>query len=264
MSLITNHFYNTTLLITHYNRSRSLERLLATFRKMDVRFGEIIVSDDCSKNKHQTYLKSLQEQYRFRLVSTPVNKGLANNLNKGQDAVRTPYTLYVQEDFEPQEAFPEKLADALSILYEREDIDIARFYAYFNYPLLKNLKHGFSEMKFSIWKLGYRKFYAYSDHPHLRRSNFLQKFGKYREGIKSDRAEYLMMFSFLLKGGKGIFYNDFQSLFIQENSATEPSTVYRNYWRTAKNPIVTFIRDMYRHIRFNLDYFMFKLPQSSL
>ncbi|MCC6726188.1 MAG: glycosyltransferase [Saprospiraceae bacterium] len=263
MSLSTNHFYNTTLLITHYNRSRSLERLLATLKVMDVRFGEIIVSDDCSKNEHQNYLKYLQHQYKFRLVTTPINKGLANNLNKGQDAVRTPYTLYIQEDFAPQPSFPEKLADALSIMNQREDIDIARFYAYFNYPLLKNLKYGFSEMKFSIWKPGYKKFYAYSDHPHLRRSNFLQKFGRYKEGIKSDRTEYLMMFSFLLNGGKGIFYNDFQSLFIQENSSTEPSTVHRNYWRTTHNPIVKFIRNTYRHIRFNLDYLTLQFPNPS-
>lgn len=264
MQLFNYHFQNITLLVTHYNRSRSLERLLASFEKLNVQFGEIIVSDDCSKTEHQAYLKSLQGQYNFRLVTAPVNKGLANNLNKGQAAVKTPYTLYVQEDFEPQALFPEKLSDALGMMEERKDLDIARFYAYFNYPLLEAYKHGFSEMKFNIWKPGYKKFYAYSDHPHLRRSDFLKKFGSYKEGIKSDRTEYLMMFSFLYHRGKGIFYNDFQSLFVQENSAAEPSTVYRNNWRTSKNPFITFIRDIYRHTRFNLDYVMLKFPKSAV
>lgn len=258
-----NHFYNTTLLITHYNRSKSLERLLDAFKKLEVKFGEIIVSDDCSKLEHQNYLKYLQHHYKFRLVTTPVNKGLANNLNKGQDAVRTPYTLYVQEDFVPQAGFPEKLADALNMMSVRQELDIARFHAYFDYPYLHKIGKGFSEMKFHILKPGYKKFYAYSDHPHLRRSNFLQKFGRYKEGIKSDRAEYLMMFSFLLKGGKGIFYNDYQSLFRQENSSAEPSTVFRNNWRTTQQPVVKFIRDIYRHIRFNLDYFTMQIPKLS-
>jgi glycosyltransferase involved in cell wall biosynthesis len=258
-----NHFFNTTLLITHYNRSKSLERLLVAFKQLDVKFGEIIVSDDCSKPEHQNFLRYLQHHYQFRLVTTPVNKGLANNLNKGQDAVRTPYTLYVQEDFVPQEAFPEKLADALNMMSQREDLDIARFYAYFDYPYLKGIGKGFSEMKFNIWKLGYKKFYAYSDHPHLRRSNFLQKFGRYKEGIKSDRTEYLMMFSFLLRGGKGVFFNDYQSLFHQENSSSEPSTVHRNYWRTTHHPMVKLIRDLYRHTRFNLDYFTLRFPKLS-
>ena len=39
-------------------------------------------------------------------------------------------------------------------------------------------------MKFKIWYPGYKKFYAYSDHPHLRRSNFLEKFGRYSENTK--------------------------------------------------------------------------------
>ena len=41
-----------TLLITHYNRSNSLERLLNAFKALDVIFGDIIVSDDSSKEVH--------------------------------------------------------------------------------------------------------------------------------------------------------------------------------------------------------------------
>lgn len=247
-------FSGVALLVTHYNRSKSLERLLATFENQGCVFDEIVVSDDGSKPGHQEYLKQIQPRFNFKLILTPVNRGLGNNINKGQDAVTAPYTLYVQEDFEPAADFPQHFADAMAILEERPDIDMARFYAYFKYPYLTPIRNGFSEMKFKLWYPGYRKFYYYSDHPHVRRSNFLQKFGRYPEGKKGDVTEYTMMMNFLKKKGKGIYYDDFQGLFYQKNSSDEPSTMQRETWRTTGNPFISFIRDIYRHLKFNKDY----------
>ncbi|MFL9481428.1 glycosyltransferase [Chitinophagaceae bacterium LWZ2-11] len=246
-------FKGITLLVTHYNRSSSLERLLQSFKDLNCRFEGIVVSDDGSKPEHLNRLKELQNIYSFNLVTTPVNKGLGNNINKGQDAVTTPYTLYVQEDFVPKELFPEKLNNALVFLEERNDLDLVRFYAYFKYPYLKPYKNGFSEMIFKIWYLGYKKFYYYSDHPHLRRSSFFERFGRYPEGLKVEVTEYKMMMSVLKHKGKALFYEDYQGLFDQKNSSAEPSTVKRNFWRESNNPIITFARHTYRHVRFNLD-----------
>ena len=131
-------FENVSLLITHYNRSRSLERLLKSFVSLQCIFGEIVVSDDGSKQEHVDYISQLQKSFCFRLVTTPANKGLGNNINKGQDAVKLPYTLYVQEDFEPSASFPECFKNALAIMNERPDFDIVRFYAYFTYPYKKD------------------------------------------------------------------------------------------------------------------------------
>jgi glycosyltransferase involved in cell wall biosynthesis len=169
------HFKGVTLLITHYNRSRSLERLLLSFENLAISFEAIVVSDDCSKPEHQTYLQNLQLKHSFQLVKGPVNKGLGNNLNN-------------------------------------------------------------------------------SDHPHLRRSNFVQKFGKYREALKGDATEYGMMMSFLQKKGKGMFYNSFKSLLNQENSSLEPSTMKRNLWRESGNPLISKMRYVYRQLKFNVDY----------
>jgi glycosyltransferase involved in cell wall biosynthesis len=218
-------------------------------------FEDIVVSDDCSTQEHLKYIKSLQARFPFRLITTPVNKGLGNNINKGQDAVTTTYTLYVQEDFEPAPDFAEHFKDALEILDERKDIDVIRFYAYFKYPYLKPFRKGFSEMIFKIGYPGYHKFYYYSDHPHLRYSNFFQKFGRYAEGVKGDITEYRMMLSFLKHKGKAMLYEDFKGLFYQKNSATEPSTMKRNYWRESNNFLVNITREIYRHLKFNYDYF---------
>jgi len=252
--MATLHFGNVTLLVTHYNRSRSLERLLQSFKKLGISFGAVVVSDDGSEPAHLDYLKLLQDGLDFRLIAAEKNKGLGNNINKGQDAVTTAYTLYVQEDFDPMPAFAEHFADGLTIIDERKDIDLVRFYAYTNYPYLQPVGNGFSLMLFAIWKPGYRKFYAYSDHPHLRRSNFLQKFGRYAEGKKVEKTEYLMMMSFLRKKGKAVIYKNIHELFEQKNSPAEPSTVRRNFFRESQGWIITGMRHLYRHLKFNFDY----------
>lgn len=252
------HFEDITLLITHFNRTASLARELESFRNLGISFGDIVVSDDGSSADQLDKLKKMQEQHGFRLVTSPVNRGLGHNINKGQEAVRTMYTLYVQEDFVPQARFRTALPQALELLKE-DGLDMVRFYAYEKYPYLQPLAHGFSRMKFSPLLPGYKKYYYYSDHPHLRRSDFLKKFGRYAEGISGDQTEYRMMISFLKKRGKAAFYNDYTSLFVQVNSEEEPSTMKRNFWRESDNPVVTAMRHLYRHLKFNLDYlFMFR------
>jgi len=251
-------FSTVTLLITHYNRSQSLQRLLDTFKKQDIKFGDIVVSDDGSRPEHLDKLKEIAPAYNFRLITTPKNAGLGNNINKGQDAVTTPYTLYVQEDFDPFPGYAEHLQDALDIMEERPDIDMARFYAYYKYPYLKPLRKGFSEMMFAFSKPGYRKFHYYSDHPHLRRSTFFQKFGRYAEGYNIEKAEFMMTISFLKNKGKAIFYDDYKGLFDQLNTAAEPSTMKRGSLKLSENVLITFVRDIYRHLKYNYDYLMAK------
>jgi glycosyltransferase involved in cell wall biosynthesis len=250
------HFSDITLLITHYNRSKSLERLLIAFRDLNCHFASIIVSDDGSKDQHVAYAKKLQEQFDFELITAERNRGLGNNINKGQDAVKTPYTLYIQEDFIPSPIFPVKLTESIQAMNERKDVDMVRFYSYFKYPHLKPLPthNGFSEMIFSPFLPGYKKFYYYSDHPHLRRSNFLKKFGRYKEGVNPERTEYHMMMSFLQKGGRALYYDDYRNLFEQANSSSEPSTVRKNFWRNSQHLPIVALRELYRHVRFNMDY----------
>ncbi|QKZ14638.1 glycosyltransferase [Spirosoma sp. KUDC1026] len=246
-------FPDVSLLITHYNRSQSLERLLIAFLKLDCTFADIVVSDDGSKVEHQTMLRELQQQYGFTLVTTSTNRGLGNNINKGQDAVKTPYTLYIQEDFVPKPAFVERLEQSLGYMEKDQGLDYVRFYAYLTYPYLKPYGDGFSETKFSGWKPDYYKIYAYSDHPHLRRSTFLTKFGRYVEGMKVDKTEYRMCVSFLQNKGRALFYNDFKELFDQRNDVAEPSTVQRSRWMLSHNPFIKIVRNTYRQVKYNYD-----------
>lgn len=249
------HFPNVALLVTHYNRSHSLERLLEAFGGQGWVFDEIVVSDDGSTGEHQQQLQRLKEIYGFKLVTSQVNKGLGNNLNKGQDAVTATYTFYVQEDFAPSPGLPSHFANALAIMKEQSGFDITRFYAFFKYPYLQPYKYGFSEMKFGFWKAGYRKFFCYSDHPHLRRSDFLKKFGRYMEGVNGRHSEYKMMMAFLKHKGRALYYDNNKELFSHINSLNEPTTMpVEPSWKQSRKPVVKRLRDFYRYLRYYKDY----------
>ncbi len=247
----TYHFELVTLLITHYNRSKSLERLLKNFQEMKCSFGEIIVSDDGSNQEHESHLKYIQPQYAFKLISSPSNKGLGNNINKGQQAAQKPYTLYIQEDFVPKPTFPEHFKDALQFLEEDKTLDTVRFYSYYKYPYTKPFGKGYSEMIFkkAVWYTNHLKFYYYSDHPHLRRSNFLDKFGLYPEGLNGDVTEFTMSLSFLKNNGRGLLYDDINGIIDQVNSPAEPSTFQRRKWGESKNIFILAIRCVYLKFR---------------
>lgn len=247
-----------SLLITHYNRSKSLERLLESFASFGCTFGEIVVSDDGSNPDHISYIEDLQKRYEFRLIKAIKNSGLGNNINKGQDAVTKPFTLYVQEDFVPLPGFQRVLRDGLSILSDNEEADYVRFYSYFAHPKVRYYRDGFSEMIFDPWSPDTNKFHLYSDHPHMRRSSFTKKFGRYNETKHSDKIEFDMAIAFLRNKGKGYLYNDFKSVFDQVNSSTEPSTVKRDFWRNSNNGLVRLMRYFYRQYIFNYSYFLKK------
>lgn len=258
----THHFDQVALLITHYNRPQSLFRLLQQFADLGVSFGEIIVSDDGSQQKYRHDLALWSKTFNYQLIKAESNKGLGNNINKGQAAVKLPFTLYVQEDFVPKPAFVSNLNSGLESLISDHSLDIVRYYAYFNYPYTKPYLGMFREMRFKWYYLGYMKFYQYSDHPHLRRSTFLEKFGPYKEGVNSDYTEYSMCLSFLRAGGKGIIYEDIQANFDQVNDQKEPSTAtFRKDWKNSNNFFIKGLRKVYllaKTWKYHIDYFTSK------
>ncbi len=125
-----------------------------------------------------------------------------------------------------------------------KSIDYIRFWALSDkYPDLKPYGKGFSEMLYSFWDMNHLKFYQYSDTPHIRRSNFFEKFGRYKEGLKGDVIDYLMAISFIHNKGRGLFYEQFDQLFSHENSPDEPSTMRPMVtWRQKRNPGTLILR----------------------
>jgi glycosyltransferase involved in cell wall biosynthesis len=240
------HFTGVTLLITHFNRSKSLLRLLETLNKIFITFDEIIVSDGGSSDEHMLHVEELQQQFGFTLLTSPSNKGLGNTINMGQDAVKTPFILYIQEDFVPKAAFASALKDGFNIINTEEKWDLIRFYAFpwTPYPYLKDYKNGFSEMIFSLlpWYSNNQKFNVYSDHPHLKRATFPNKFGRYFETRNGDVTEMSMVRSFLKNNGKGLYFKNNKSLFEHDNPEDEPGLFRPD---TEKNKKYSEIKPLY-------------------
>lgn len=255
-----------TLLVTHYNRSRSLEHLLRRCAEENLKFKEIIVSDDGSKKEHLEYVKKLKDTYSFKLLGSNTNKGLGNNINKGQDAVKTPYTLYVQEDFEPTSEFMYNFGNALKLMDE-EDWDLIRFYTFpwAPFPYLKPYKFNYSEMLFrpQLRYLNHMKFRIYSDHPHLRRTSFLNKFGRYIENKPGDPTEYDMCLHFIRHGGKALMFVG-APLFLHENMAIEPNTMERSKWKLRNFFMIQFARSLYLTGKVISTTIRLKIPFKSL
>jgi len=246
-----NHFDNVALLVTHYNRSKSLERLLEHFEEVDCSFYEIVVSDDGSKEEHLSYVQNLKARFGFNLITAQVNRGLGNNINKGQNAVTAPFTLYVQEDFIPLPGCDEPIGTALNILESNKDIDTVRFYSYLDYTQKKEYNKDFSEMIFNHLSCNLDKFPMYSDHPHLRRSSFFNKFGAYSEMKNPEKTEFDMMISYLQNKGRGLLYNNFKTVFEQINTVSEPSTMQRTSLRDSNNIFIRAAKYIYRYSLFN-------------
>ena len=221
------HLNTTSLLITHYNRSESLSILLQRLEDLQIKFFEIIVSDDCSAEKHLNQLKNLRERFNFTLLTTPKNKGLGASLNALHNHASSDYLLYVQEDFVPGKALAAALDKGYKLLHNDPQWDLIRFYAFpwAQFPYQKKFKDGFNELVFSIspWYASHLKFFMYSDHPHLKRKNFAKKFGPYKENVKPDIAEQTMCRSFLKNNGKALYFEQNQTLFEHENTEEEPA-----------------------------------------
>jgi glycosyltransferase involved in cell wall biosynthesis len=219
-------FLGVTLLITHFNRSESLKRLLETLDRINISFEELIVSDGGSRKEHLDHVLELKEQFKFTLLTSAENKGLGNTINMGQDAVKTPYILYIQEDFVPKPAFVNAFKDGLAIMKEEQKWDLVRFYSFpwSPYPYLKEYKKGFATMGFSLlpWYTSHLKFHIYSDHPHLKRRSFPEKFGRYFEARNGDVTEMNMCRTFLKKNGQALYFRNFKALFEHDNPEDEP------------------------------------------
>ncbi|SEL34003.1 glycosyltransferase [Parapedobacter koreensis] len=250
------HFEKISLLVTHFNRSKSLERLLLKLKEIGISFHEIIVSDGGSEFDHLQYIEGLKKHTEFTLLTTPVNKGLGNSINVGQDRATTPYILYIQEDFVPKHQIKTAIKDGFEIMENEKAWDIVRFYAFpwADYPYLKPYRNGFSEMKFHLapWYTDHRKFFCYSDHPHLKRATFPQKFGRYFETLSGDITEMKMCRSFLRNKGRGLYYEQHGELFEHQNTQDEPGQVRldkRKFQKLRNNPVARSLFLKYRMLK---------------
>lgn len=190
--LLRNEVDVSVLFIT-YNRSDLLEISFHSVRDR-MEFGklrvEFIVSDDASDEAHLSRVRSLPFH---KHVLSAANMGLGNNCNKGIAAAEGRYILQVQDDceFVGDRTF---ISSAVQILQSDPEVGIVQ------------LTHQTPDVAHEMRCLGdgtrYRVFEndgiprkresgarPYSDQPHLKRRQFYEDIGPYREGASMSDME---------------------------------------------------------------------------
>ena len=182
-----------SILFITYNRSDLLEIAFQSVREgMD--FGnlrvEFVVSDDASDPAHLSRVRSLPFD---KHVLSAANEGLGANCNKGIAAAQGRYILQIQDDFEFVGA-RDLIFTALQVL--QTDCDVGIIQLTNETPGVPHevrcLPDGTRYLVFEndgIPRLRDTGARPYSDRPHLKRRQFCEDVGSYREGLRLDVME---------------------------------------------------------------------------
>ena len=181
------HDIDLSVLFISFNRSDLLEISFRSLRERADLCGlrvEFVVSDDASQEPHAVRVRVLPFDIH---VSESVNKGLGHNCNKGLRAARGAYILQIQDDCE-YVGTPAAVLQAVQILREDEEIGIVQLTRQTpNVPhVVRHLGDGTRYVVFTNDGVAKRRpsgSRPYSDQPHLKRREFCDAIGPYREGV---------------------------------------------------------------------------------
>lgn len=176
---------NVSVLITHYNRPEALLKCLQGFELLNFKNFEIVVSDDCSEQSVQEFLKTIKVD---KLILNEKNTGLASNLNRGLKACRGDFILYCQEDFIPQMELLYYIEEAIKII-KTDRADMCRLKANYTFPKLIPLTSKFKLIPKFSWKNFFYNTFQYSDNPFITRSDFFEDFGCFLDNVSGSYGE---------------------------------------------------------------------------
>ena len=188
--MINSKFPKVSVVFITYNRPDFLVEAINGIRNnCNYPNLELIVTDDCSKPPIGKYLKDLQIDIFAKSETT---QGLGANSNKGIQAAEGKYILHHQDDFEciSTEPFIEK---SIQIMQTHPDIGLVRLHHSTMFPNKIDcaLPDGtpYSILGFDQPKDMKNNIYIYSDHPHLKKSDFHDKSGYFTEGLEVGETE---------------------------------------------------------------------------
>ncbi|MFK7782438.1 glycosyltransferase family 2 protein [Psychroserpens sp.] len=227
-----------SILITHFNRPEALAICIEAIIKIEFPIPiELVVSDDGSQLK---YLDQLQDLPIDTLVTTPVNKGLASNLNRGIKACKGDYILYVQEDFIIKPEILNVLPESFELLNSKQ-LDMVRFRANYVFSHLIPLTNHVSRIpKFSIRNFNINTF-QYSDNPFLSTPAFFERLNYFLENSSGPYGETEFAIRVLKSKSKiGIADKNYFGANVESSSVMVTETVKkrlgfkRKIWRFAR------------------------------
>lgn len=176
-----------SVLLVTYNRADLLEQTFHHLRERLNTSGltlEYVITDDASASEHLEKVLALPAG---KHVTTPVNRGLGNNCNKGIAACAGKLIFQLQDDWEflgPADV----LKTAMRILDADPEIGVVQLIdAVPELPHeLRTLADGTTYRAFANDGLSQRRpsgARPYSDQPHVKHRQFIHDIGPYQEGV---------------------------------------------------------------------------------
>jgi glycosyltransferase involved in cell wall biosynthesis len=180
------------VLIT-YNRADLLVNTFSAIKAAIDACGleaEYILCDDGSTESHRKILDALPVDRR---LMAPRNQGLGANCNKGLAAARYKYILQIQDDTEFC-GQPEALLRALEILHVDRRVGVVQLSSSMEAKIKEEicLSGGSSYVVFDNDGMPVERpcgLRPYSDQPHLKRREFCDDVGPYREDMPMTKME---------------------------------------------------------------------------
>lgn len=184
-----------SLVTFSYNRSGFLHNAISYFYKncdippSDI---ELIISDDGSSHEHIEAIKKIALKFNADKLLLHEHGGLGYNQNCGIKEASCPYIFHLQDDFALMNESKGKniINVGIKILDTHEDIDLVCF-RYDNEPESIGYYDGEIGYLTTIDGIDIKRMcgglFTYSDGPHLKRSNFHQKYGYYEEKGSSTK-----------------------------------------------------------------------------
>ncbi|PMP11311.1 hypothetical protein BCS93_08855 [Vibrio breoganii] len=171
--------------IVTYNRLdclvKTIDSIRNTLDSINLDY-EIIVSDDCSPIHVQEKIKNIHGIDHLFISET--NKGLGNNTNKGLKHCRGKYIIQLQDDW-IYIGKPEYILNAMKILENNQSISIVNFIKDQNCNYFTNY---LDDIEYRILTTESSKeskvsHLPYTDNPHIKRLNFHNEVGYYKENV---------------------------------------------------------------------------------
>lgn len=176
-----------------YNRSdllqRTIESIRAALSQLEVH-AEFVISDDASDRVHRVVIDGYDADKKLFASS---NQGLGASSNRGIAAANFDLILQIQDDCEFCGS-PEALRNAFEILMSDSEVGVVQLASSMEAPV-KSIRQLGNGAKYVVFEndlqprqieCGLR---PYSDQPHLKRREFCDAIGRYREGAPMTVTE---------------------------------------------------------------------------
>ena len=182
-----------SVVIFSYNRPQCLGRTVKDFVdrcKFPKDRTEIIINDDGSNRETLDYIVELRNDYpEITRINTGENLGMGRSFNNGIRSAKGRFVLHLQDDWSlvGDDGFVEK---SITILDADSNVAMVRvgplgnIYTPFRSDGMTPATYG------TVDSIDLSKdYYLYSDNPHIKRRDFHDKFGYYREGKSCEATE---------------------------------------------------------------------------